>query len=195
MKTFGLLLLLTIWATPALAQDVMASPEVTPSPPVVRSQTKVSKVRVPAKPAAQPTPAQQGDILSDVAGGRVIPKPIVDILANPRIDPNVAYILWQLSRKTMDEWTLSQLGFVGQAAPTLAEAGITVGQLQTLYKFWGLDPNDVFNPSLPANWQAKSTAFDPHSAAAVAAISSAECQVDISQMTLGTYRSCAGGGY
>jgi hypothetical protein len=192
MKTPGLLLFLIIWAMPALAQDIAASPEVTASPTAVPSK---AKVRVPTKAAAQPTSAQQGDVLSDVAGGRVIPKPIVDILADPRIDPIIAYILWQLSRKTMDEWTLSELGFVGQAAPTLAEAGITVGQLQTLYKFWGLDPDDVFNPSLPANWQSRSTAFDPRSAAAVAAISSAECQVDISQMTVATFRSCSGGGY
>lgn len=189
MKTLGLLLFLVIWAMPALAQDVVASPPVVAGKAKVRIPPKTSKAATP-----QLNPAEEGEVLGDVAGGRVIPKPVVDILANPQIDPNVAYILWQTSRKTLDEWTVAELSFVAQAAPTLVEAGVTVGQLQILYKYWGLDPNDVFNPSLPANWQSRSTAFDPHSAAAVAAISSAECQVDISLMTVGTYRSCLGGG-
>jgi hypothetical protein len=184
MKTLNLLLLVAVLATPASAQDNIVSPRVVAS--------KKANVRPPPRPAAvQP---DQSAVLGDVAGGQVIPKPIMDVLANPRIDPNVAYILWQTSRKPINTWTIAELGFVGQVTPTLTEVGVSIAQIQMLYEFWGLDPSDVFNPSLAANWQAQSTAFDPKSAAAAAAISSAECQVDISVMTVGTYRSCTGGG-
>jgi hypothetical protein len=193
MKTLGLLLLLMAWAMPTSAQNNPASAQDNVVTPQVVARK--ANVRAPPRPAAvKPDPTQQHAVSGDVAGGQAIPKPILEILADPRIDPNVAYILWQTSRKPMDTWTMAELGFVGQAAPTLIEAGVPIIKVQMLYQFWGLDPSDVFNPSLAANWQAQSTAFDPKSAAAAAAISSAECQVDISLMPVGTYRFCAGGG-
>ncbi len=85
---------------------------------------------------------------------------------------------------------MGELTFVAQKAPTLVEVGVPVFQIQMLYPFWGLDPSDVFNPLVDGNWQTQSTAFDPHTGGGADAISSAECQVDISLMTRGTYRFC-----
>lgn len=144
--------------------------------------------------AQVPSSTQQRAATGDVAGGRFIPPQILQILADPRIDPNVAYILWQTSRKPMDDWTVSELGFATQAAATLVEVGIPLIQVQTLYQFWGLDPNDVFNPSFGSDWQSRSTAYDPRNAGNVGAISSSDCQVNVSQMTVGTFRQCAAGG-
>jgi len=152
-------------------------------------------VAVPATPRKQRGPAidaAQRSILGDVAGGRFVPPQILSILADRRFDPDIAFILWQLSRREFDDWTIGELALVAQIAPTEVEAGVPIVELQTLYRFWGLNPDDVFNPSLGANWQSQSTAYSPDSAARVGAISTAECQVGISQMTLGTYRSCLG---
>ena len=162
-----------------------------------------SAANVAAAPAAQPAPAPAKSISSaraeqatigDTAGGRYIPQPILDVLADPHFDPNVAYLLWQLSRKPIADWTLSELAFVAQITPTALEANISVTKIQMLYQFWGLDPNDVFNVSLGPNWQSQSTAFSNSTAGNVAAISTAECQIDISQETVGTFEACAGGG-
>lgn len=86
----------------------------------------------------------------DMAGGQFVPPPILRILANPRFDPDIAYVFWQLSRRPLADWTLSQLALVGQLAPTEVEAGVPIEALQALYQFWGLDPQDIFNPSLAA---------------------------------------------
>jgi hypothetical protein len=157
---------------------------------------------LPAKPAPQTAAAAkpiasaraEQATIGDTAGGRYIPQPILDVLADPHFDPNVAYMLWQLSRKPIADWTLSELAFVAQITPTALEANISVTKIQMLYEFWGLDPNDVFNVSLGANWQSQSTAFSNSTAGNVAAISAAECQVDASQQTVATFEACAGGG-
>ena len=131
--------------------------------------------------------------IGDTAGGRYIPKPILDVLADLHFDPNVAYILWQLSRRPVGDWTIAELSFVAQMAPTALEAEIPVAKIQMLYQFWGLDPNDIFNVSLAPNWQSQSTAFSNSDASNVAAISSSECQVEPSQMTVATFKACTAG--
>jgi hypothetical protein len=171
-------------ASLALVFSVAANAAGTP-PPAVKPPSVATKALPPAR-------VEQATI-GDTAGGRYIPQPILDILADPHFDPNVAYLLWQLSRKPIAEWTLSELAFVAQITPTALEANISVTKIQMLYQFWGLDPNDVFNVSLGPNWQSQSTAFSNSTAGNVAAISTAECQVDISQETVGTFEACAGG--
>jgi hypothetical protein len=173
MKVPGLPLLIIALASamPAAAQD-----------------RKVPGQALPALSAAQ-RQAKTGD----VAGGRFIPQPILDILGDPRIDPNIAYIFWQTSRKPIDEWTMSEVGFVTSVAATLLEAGIPLIKIQTLYQFWGFDPRDIFNPSFGADWQSQSTAYDPRNAGNVLSISSAECQVDVNLMTVATFRACSSG--
>lgn len=126
-----------------------------------------------------------------MAGGQFVPPPILRILANPRFDPDIAYVFWQLSRRPLADWTLSQLALVGQLAPTEVEAGVPIQALQALYQFWGLDPQDIFNPSLSRNWQTQSTAYS-READKYVSISSPECQVDISVMTVGVYERCRG---
>jgi hypothetical protein len=140
------------------------------------------------KPAPQAGTERAG--LGDTAGGRYIPKPVLDILADPHLDPNVAYMLWQLSRRPVGDWTITELSFVAQLAPTMLEGGISVTRVQTLFQFWGLDPDDIYNVSLAPNWQSKSTAFSNNDEGNVAAISSAECQADPSQMTVSTFKAC-----
>jgi hypothetical protein len=158
------------------------------------------RASVPRPPSLAVPPASAGTAravqatIGDTAGGRYIPQPILDILADPHFDPNVAYLLWQLSRKPIADWTLSELAFVAQITPTALEANISITKIQTLYQFWGLDPNDVFNVSLGANWQSQSTAFSNSTAGNVAAISAAECQGDLSQRTVATFEACAGVG-
>ena len=78
--------------------------------------------------------------------------------------------------------------------PTLAVTGMPMPQIQALYQFLGLDPSDVFNPQLGQDWQNRSTRFDKSSDAAVAAISSADCQTDPGQMTVAMLQSCVSGG-
>lgn len=177
MKLLLPLLLVLACATSALAQNADSQ----------------ARARLRA-PAVRPNAASTNGILSDLAGGQPIPQPILAILADRRIDPNVAYSFLQISRKPLDTWTMAELAFVAQNAPTLVETGIPIFQIQMLYQFWGLDPGDVFNPSLAGNWQTQSTALDPRSSGGAGAISSADCQVDISLMTVGTYRTCMGGG-
>lgn len=140
-------------------------------------------------PASVPKPAQ----MSDIAGGRFIPKGIVAVLADRRLDPSVAFIFWQLARRPLEEWKVSELNFVMQISPTLAETGISVIALQSLYEFFGLDPDNLFNPQPAQTWQNRSVALDPRSAAEVAAISSADCQANIEQMTVATLHACAAG--
>lgn len=175
MKSPGLLLLIMALAsaTAAAAQD--------------------RRVPRQAPQESSATTTQQRAATGDVAGGKVIPKSILEILADPHIDPNVAYILWQTSRKPIEDWTMKELAFVTQAAPTLVEARVPYKKIQLLYAFWGLDPDDVFNPRLGPQWQSQSTAYNPRSASNVGAISSADCQIDVSQMTVATYRACAAG--
>jgi hypothetical protein len=191
MSALAPVLLALAVSMPAMAAAQPGSPASTTAaattPPPAASTLPARPPRAPRQ-AADPQHATMGD----VSGGQFIPQPVLAILADPRIDPDVAYMLWQLSRRPLDSWKLSELAFVGQIAPTEVEAGLSITKMQTLYQFWGLDPNDVFNPSLGANWQSKSTAYSPDSATSVGAISSADCQVDASQMTLGTYRSCIG---
>jgi len=170
-----------------------ASPSSTAQMPDVRLPAAPTAGAPPAPPAPPtPTPAQQQAMLGDFAGGQYVPGPILRILGDRRVDPDVAYMLWQLSRRPIDDWTLSELALVAQVAPTEVEAGLPIELVQALYQFWGLDPNDVFNPTLGSNWQSKSTAYSNQTAVGVAAISSAECQVDASQMTLATFRACIG---
>jgi hypothetical protein len=131
--------------------------------------------------------------MGDLSGGRFIPPPILTILADPRIDPNIAYILWQTARKPIADWTLNELFFVTQTAPTLVEAGIPTDKLQALYQFLGLDPADLFSPKLGRDWQSNSTAFDPRSSTNVGAISSTDCQTDPGTMTVAKFQACTGG--
>jgi hypothetical protein len=138
--------------------------------------------------------AAQRAALGDQYGGRAIPPQILKILADPRIDPITAYLVWQAARKPLDDWTLTQLQDITATLPTLAETGMPISDIQALYQFLGLDPGDIFNPQLGQDWQTGSTRFDPNSAGAVAAISSADCQADPGQMTVATYRSCNAGG-
>lgn len=138
--------------------------------------------------------AQQQAALGDMFGGRTIPPKILKIMANPRIEPVVAYMVWQAARKPIDEWTLRQLQEITAIIPTLPETGMPMSDIQALYKYLGLDPSDVFNPQLGNNWQDNSTRFDRSSAAAVAAVSSADCQTDPGEMTVATFRSCRSGG-
>jgi hypothetical protein len=138
--------------------------------------------------------AAQQAAMGDVFGGRTIPPEILKVLADPRIEPVIAYILWQAARRPMEEWTLRQLQDITAMIPTLAETGMPMAQIQALYKFLGLDPGDVFNPQLAQDWQNRSTQFDRSSAAAVAAISAADCQTDAGQMTVATFQSCQSGG-
>ncbi len=160
----------------------------------------------PAAPAAgcrpaaarPPNPAQQLALqraaMGDLFGGRTIPPNILKILADPRIEPVIAYIVWQAARRPMEEWTLRQLQEITTMLPTLAETGMPMAEIQALYKFLGLNPGDVFHPQLARGWQNRSTAFDKSSAAAVAAISSADCQTDPGQMTVAMFQSCQSGG-
>jgi hypothetical protein len=142
-----------------------------------------------------PMPSISGEraAMGDTAGGRYIPKPVLDILADPHFDPNVAYMLWQLSRRAVGDWTMAELNFVAQLAPTMLEAHLSVIKIQTLYVFWGLDPSDLFNISLAPNWQSQSTAFSTNDASNVASISAAECQIDVSEMTVSTFKACTSG--
>jgi hypothetical protein len=187
MKKFAFLLLTLLLAVPAAAQD-----QVPPGAPVAKPPAARTAAQKPSRSAGQ-TPQQQAAAMGDLSGGRFIPPPILQILADRRIDPNIAYILWQTARKPIDEWTLNQLFFVTQTVPTLVEAGIPTDKLQALYEFLGLDPADLFNPRLGESWQSKSTAFNPNSTTNVGAISSADCQTDPGTMTVGTFQVCTGG--
>ena len=175
----------------AMALPAVAQTQARPQQVAQDVVTGLPRVETAARPQSS---AQQQAVIGDVAGGRSIPGPILKILADPHIDPDVAYILWQLSRKPIDEWTLGQLTFVGQIAPTLVEAALPIEKVQILYRFWGLDPSDVFNPSLGPNWQSQSIAYNASIGTNVAAISTSDCQVELSQMTVATFRACTGGG-
>ena len=149
-------------------------------------------------PAARPPdPAQelaeQRTAIGDLFGGRLIPPNILKILADPRIEPVTAYMVWQAARRPLDEWTLRQLQDITATLPTLAETGMPMAEIQALYTFLELDPDDVFHPQLGQGWQSRSTAFDRSSAAAVEAISSADCQTDAGQMTMAMFKSCQSG--
>lgn len=144
-------------------------------------------------PSAQQRAAQQA-AMGDVFGGRTIPPNILKILADRRIEPVVAYMVWQAARKPIEEWTLRQLQEITATIPTLAETGMPMARIQELYQYLGLDPGDVFNPRLGQDWQDRSTRFDRSSDAAVAAISSADCQTDPGQMTVAMFQSCQSGG-
>jgi hypothetical protein len=190
MTALAPMLLALLATTPPIDVILSGSPSAAPSSPA-----PVAAPKPAARPPGAPTPRQvaaQHAALGDFSGGQYIPPPILKILADPRLDPDVAYMLWQLTRRPLDQWTLSELALVAQIAPTEIEAGVPITELQTLYQYWGLDPNNVFSPSLGPNWQSQSTAYSHTSATAVEAISSAECQVDASQMTLAVYRSCIG---
>lgn len=181
--------------TPAVDMSTQGGQPVSPSPAGQADATTITP-QTGAAPAAPkpPNPSQRQAAVGDFSGGQFIPPQVLKVLGDPRMDPDVAYMLWQLSRRPLDDWTLSELAFVAQIGPTEVEAGLPIEEVQILYQFWGLDPSDVFNPTLGANWQSKSTAYSNQSATSVAAISTAECQVDASQMTLGAYRSCIGAG-
>jgi hypothetical protein len=186
MKRLVLLLLTVLIAVPGTVQGQ-------PAP-------GASHARLPVKPPAaktsgQPsqTPEQRAATMGDLSGGRFIPPPILTILADPRIDPNIAYILWQTARKPIADWTLNELFFVTQTAPTLVGAGIPTDKLQALYQFLGLDPADLFSPKLGRDWQSNSTAFDPRSSTNVGAISSTDCQTDPGTMTVAKFQACTGG--
>jgi hypothetical protein len=66
--------------------------------PAAAQDRKVPRQALPALSTAQRQAAT-----GDVAGGRFVPQPILDILGDPRIEPNIAYIFWQISRKPMDD--------------------------------------------------------------------------------------------
>ena len=149
-------------------------------------------------PAGPPNQAQQRAMqqaaMGDQFGGRIIPPDILKILADRRIEPITAYLLWQAARKPMEEWTMRQLQDLTATLPTLVETGMALAEIQELYKFLELDPGDVFTPQFGQDWQTRSTRFDATSTAAVAEISSADCQADPGLMTVATYRSCVARG-
>jgi hypothetical protein len=149
-------------------------------------------------PTGPPNQARQQAVqqaaMGDLFGGRSIPPDILKVLGDPRIDPVTAYMVWQAVRRPLEEWTMRQLQEITTVLPTLAETGMPMAQVQALYKFIGLDPGDVFHPQLGQDWQDRSTQYDKSSSAAVAAISSADCQGDTSQMTVATFQSCMTGG-
>ncbi len=190
----GAIALATLMFLPAAAMAAMPYPR----------PNSAASARVPGLRRHSPTPlhgaltpAQQLALqlaIGDEYGGRTIPAPVIKILSDPRVEPITAYIVWQAARKPLDQWTLKQLQDVTATLPTLAETGIPIGEIQELYKFLDLDPGDIFNPQLGQDWQERSTRFDPNSTAAVAAISSVDCQTDPSVMTVGTFRACNAGG-
>ncbi len=189
MRALGLALLAALVAHPVLGQNAPVTRAPAPS------RAGPSRTGPPRTEAnAEALAAQRRAAIGDVTGGRFIPTPILAVLADPRIDPNIAYILWQTTRKSLGDWRLSELNFVIQAMPTLAEAGIPVESLQALYGFMGLDPEDLFNPKPALDWQSQSTAFDNSTAASVNAISSADCQGDPSHLTVAAFQACRGGG-
>ena len=145
----------------------------------------------PAAAADRPARAQMLTANGDQTGGRVIPPNIQAILADRRIEPITAYLVAQAARRPMEEWTVRQLEDITATMPSLVEPGMPIGQIQALYEFLGLDPEDVFNPRLGPDWQARASRFQADSAAAVAAIASADCQVDPSQMTVATMDACS----
>ena len=176
-----------------LVLDVL-DPAMVPAanPPIQGTAPGVRRAGAPLDPA-QARVLQQA-AMGDQFGGRAIPPDILKILADPRIEPITAYIVWQAARKPLEEWTVQQLQDITAVLPTLAETGMPMPQIQALYKFLELDPDDVFHPQFGQDWQTRSTRFDPSSGAAVAAISSADCQADPGQMTVATLQSCQSGG-
>ena len=78
--------------------------------------------------------------------------------------------------------------------PTLTESGLPLAEMQALYRFLGLDPDDLFSPKFGEPWQARSTRFQTGTSAMVAAISSNACNADAIEMTVATFRSCQAGG-
>jgi hypothetical protein len=137
--------------------------------------------------------ASQQAAMGDLFGGRSIPPNILKIMADPRIEPVIAYFVWQAARKPIEEWTVEQFQEITAMIPTLPETGMPIAEIQALYEFLGLDPSDIFNPQLGNDWQNVSTGFDRSSAAAVSAISSADCQAKPAEMTIATLRSCQSG--
>jgi hypothetical protein len=176
-------------AGPAFAQPTTEYPmpySAAPTrPPAPRSFPRGNGAIAPNPAAAE---AAQRAAIGDVAGGRKIPVIVLRILADPRIDPIVAYLLWQAARSPIGDWTVAQYLEITHVVPTLIETGISTLELELLYKYLGLDPNRLFQPQLATNWQTTSTAFDPR--LNVAAISSAECQMPPGQMTIAAYQTC-----
>lgn len=155
-------------------------------PPIVRRTTPGQATGTAPQNAGQA--AEQRAAMGDLSGGRQIPALVLRILADPRIDPTTAYILWQAARRPLDEWTIGELTQIMQITPTLVETGMNPAALRVLYEFLGLDPNDLFNTQLGQDWQGRSTAFNP--GLNQAAISAAECQVPMEDMTVGTFKAC-----
>jgi len=133
------------------------------------------------------TPEEAGE-MGDVYGSRLIPPDIQKIMSDPRIDPVTAYMLRQAARKPIGDWTMQQASEITQTIPTLIESGINLAKLQALYKFLGLDPNNLFEPQLSPNWQQTSTTY---SAPNYAASSSTDCQADPSMMTVSEFMMCS----
>jgi len=133
------------------------------------------------------TPQAAGE-MGDFYGGRAIPPEIAQIIADPRIDPVTAYMLRQAARRPIGDWSMQEASNITQVIPTLVESGIAIVKLQALYKFLGLDPENLFEPQLSAGWQQNSTSF---SAPNYAATSSTDCQADPSMMTVSVFMACA----
>jgi len=144
-------------------------------------------------PPQEPAPTRQQGASDDLSEAREVPDNIRKIIADPRIEPVIAYVLRQAAHKPIGDWTVRQLQQVAAVISTLPETGIPMAEIQTLYEFLGLDPGDVFNPQLGSNWQDSSTRFDRSGGGAVAAISSADCQGDPGEMTVSVSRSCQSG--
>ena len=126
--------------------------------------------------------------MGDVYGSRAIPPEIKQIMSDKRIDPITAYLLQQAARKPIGDWTMQQAAEITQILPTLVESGISVIDLEVLYKFLGLDPSNLYEPQLGADWQKSSTTF---SAPNYASASSADCQADSSMMTVSQFVACS----
>ena len=194
-RLIRLALLLTpfLLAGPALAQPGPEYPTQYPAAPTrqsaPRSFPRGNGAIAPNQAAAE---AAQRAAIGDVAGGRKIPTLVLSILADPRIDPVIAYLLWQAARRPIGDWTVSQYLEITHIVPTLVETGMNVLELEVLYKYLGLDPGRLFQPQLEKNWQSASTSFDAR--LNVAAVSSAVCQMPAQHMTIATYQSCFDGG-
>jgi hypothetical protein len=107
MRKLAFLLLTLLFAVPAAAQD-----QVTPGAPVAKPPAARTAAQKPSRSAAQ-TPQQQAAAMGDLSGGRFIPPPILQILADRRIDPNIAYILWQFTGGSGNVQTSVQNGGSG----------------------------------------------------------------------------------
>lgn len=144
----------------------------------------------PRLTAAQRALARNAAI-GDMVGTRPVPEIIKNILANPRIDPNIAYMLWKAASVPTKDWTMGQLKTIVAVVPLLTYHGLSTISLKVLYKFMGFNTKNLFQPlKIELPWQVRSILFDPHLGASPTSISSAKCQRPLNELTVGTYIAC-----